>query len=382
MPKDETILGHLNHSSSNNTNFILNSAEKLPLKRGDACLYCRRRRIRCSARKPQCHNCEKLDRECVYDTGKPLSRVKQLEEKVAELEGILKTGSDEDVPSHASQQQPNSFAVGSGSLPADFSQSGSANGFLNLPIDVDSASGGDSTGNLPDFFPTFGGYSLNGNQTNSLPTPGPSVGTHNPSPEDLFDFSTLDPKFMNLVNSFQNTSTDGSAPSSQPQPPAAAMDYDPFSNGGSTGLTSFIDPNMGGSPTVPPSTASIFGSPSSSNRQPSAIDQKRDPTSSSQGVSYQAYVTDISDIMPTQPEVADVGPASIIQSTIGVSGEHPALSGLPPHNIGLGGPLNGAQSPRNANGWKKQAESDGPGMDMVGGWFDAADLPRVARDHL
>lgn len=61
-----------------------------PLKRGDACLYCRRRRIRCSATKPQCHHCAKLKRECVYDVGKPVSRVRKLEDKVAELEGYLR----------------------------------------------------------------------------------------------------------------------------------------------------------------------------------------------------------------------------------------------------------------------------------------------------
>lgn len=60
-----------------------------PLKRGDACLYCRKRRIRCSATKPSCHHCTKLRRECVYDVGKPVSRVRKLENKVAELESYL-----------------------------------------------------------------------------------------------------------------------------------------------------------------------------------------------------------------------------------------------------------------------------------------------------
>lgn len=63
---------------------------RAPLKRGDACLYCRKRRIRCSATKPSCHHCSKLKRECVYDTSKPVSRVRQLENKVAELEESLR----------------------------------------------------------------------------------------------------------------------------------------------------------------------------------------------------------------------------------------------------------------------------------------------------
>ncbi|WRT69797.1 uncharacterized protein IL334_006788 [Kwoniella shivajii] len=63
-----------------------------PLKRGDACLYCRKRRIRCSAEKPTCQHCSKSGRECVYDSGKPVSRVKQLEEKLAQLENLLQGG--------------------------------------------------------------------------------------------------------------------------------------------------------------------------------------------------------------------------------------------------------------------------------------------------
>ncbi|WVR07980.1 hypothetical protein IAU60_005023 [Kwoniella sp. DSM 27419] len=69
-------------------------AHVTPLKRGDACLYCRKRRIKCSAAKPSCQHCAKAGRECVYDSGKPVSRVKQLEEKVAELETMLRAGAD------------------------------------------------------------------------------------------------------------------------------------------------------------------------------------------------------------------------------------------------------------------------------------------------
>lgn len=69
-----------------------------PLKRGDACLYCRKRRIRCSATKPSCHHCTKLKRECIYDSGKPTSRVRKLEDKVAELEGYLRAA-------HAANEQ-------------------------------------------------------------------------------------------------------------------------------------------------------------------------------------------------------------------------------------------------------------------------------------
>ncbi|KAL1412547.1 hypothetical protein Q8F55_000293 [Vanrija albida] len=82
-----------------------------PLKRGDACLYCRKRRIRCSATKPSCHHCTKLKRECVYDSGKPTSRVRKLEDKVAELEGYLRAAhaaneQQPGMPMHASPHAP------------------------------------------------------------------------------------------------------------------------------------------------------------------------------------------------------------------------------------------------------------------------------------
>ncbi|WWD17595.1 hypothetical protein CI109_102036 [Kwoniella shandongensis] len=65
------------------------NSNRLPLKKGDACQHCRVRRRKCSAEKPSCAQCRKLNRECVYDTGKPVSRVKQLEAKVGELQKVI-----------------------------------------------------------------------------------------------------------------------------------------------------------------------------------------------------------------------------------------------------------------------------------------------------
>ncbi|WWC92908.1 uncharacterized protein L201_007870 [Kwoniella dendrophila CBS 6074] len=78
-----------------------------PLKRGDACLYCRKRRIKCSADKPTCANCQKSNRECIYDSGKPVSRVKQLEEKVAQLETLLSGSIAPPIPATSSSNNGN-----------------------------------------------------------------------------------------------------------------------------------------------------------------------------------------------------------------------------------------------------------------------------------
>ena len=91
MPKDDS---HSSRAAADNGGAedepnVSGQKDKVPLKRGDACLYCRKRRIRCSAHKPTCEHCKKLGRDCVYDTGKPVSRVKQLEDKVAELQEML-----------------------------------------------------------------------------------------------------------------------------------------------------------------------------------------------------------------------------------------------------------------------------------------------------
>jgi hypothetical protein len=58
------------------------SSGKATLKRGDACLACRRRRIRCNAAKPACATCVRLKKDCVYETGKSTSRIAQLKARI------------------------------------------------------------------------------------------------------------------------------------------------------------------------------------------------------------------------------------------------------------------------------------------------------------
>ncbi|RSH83686.1 hypothetical protein EHS25_005590 [Saitozyma podzolica] len=57
-----------------------------PLRRGDACLMCRGKKLKCSATKPVCDECAKRKYHCVYDAVRPASRVEKLEKKLAELE--------------------------------------------------------------------------------------------------------------------------------------------------------------------------------------------------------------------------------------------------------------------------------------------------------
>ncbi|ORY26130.1 hypothetical protein BCR39DRAFT_470688 [Naematelia encephala] len=57
-----------------------------PLRRGDACLMCRAKKLKCSASKPICDQCTKRKDRCVYDAVRPASRVEKLEKKLAEIE--------------------------------------------------------------------------------------------------------------------------------------------------------------------------------------------------------------------------------------------------------------------------------------------------------
>ncbi|OCF77881.1 hypothetical protein I204_01884 [Kwoniella mangroviensis CBS 8886] len=223
-----------------------------PLKRGDACLYCRKRRIRCSADKPTCQHCLKSGRECVYDSGKPVSRVKQLEEKVAQLENLLKSstgqgnsednGRRESNTSTASTSQPpplqhhssssssqsqdvpmdlSGMGTGEPSSSTSYEYSGNNENFdINLFDAILGSSTSQNTGSSShNSFASFGGAFFSGSAStgatpnffglvNSSSTTGQNV-------ESLFDFNMLDPNYMSLLSSFGDTST---GPSTAAQP--------------------------------------------------------------------------------------------------------------------------------------------------------------------
>ena len=56
------------------------------LTRGGACEFCKRRKLKCSAEVPACAMCAKMGKECVYSQVKQRSRVRVLEDRLAELE--------------------------------------------------------------------------------------------------------------------------------------------------------------------------------------------------------------------------------------------------------------------------------------------------------
>lgn len=59
------------------------------LARGAACDFCKRRKLKCSAETPSCATCLRSGRDCVYSQTKQRSKVKMLEERLAELERKL-----------------------------------------------------------------------------------------------------------------------------------------------------------------------------------------------------------------------------------------------------------------------------------------------------
>ncbi|ORY34613.1 hypothetical protein BCR39DRAFT_513615 [Naematelia encephala] len=379
------------------------SSNKAPLKRGDACLYCRKRRIRCSATKPSCQHCTKLKRECVYDTGKPVSRVKQLEDKVAELEGMLKTGlldpngnaagaSGPPPLIHHSSSDASNTSIGSGGGGGGTSGFGPSQGEGTIDTNMLNMFSNVGPGNGGYFPPSFGGsvFSQYGGSvfhSQAMPNQQPI--------EELFDFSTLDPNLMSLINDLSSTSTgpvepipvSNSVPPPAPHPQQNSMDFDYT---GPTGLTPFLE-------TAPP-VAGFSPATTSSNSQPSypnsasghpyqqgagASFSPTPPTSMPQstGSSYQAYVSDSSANIFTNPNPSNAFPTSannpVVQNVLGVHGPHPSATPLSTSANSLPQPAHGATG---GPGWKGEENLDE--MPLVGGWFDAADLPKVARDHL
>jgi hypothetical protein len=468
MPRDDTSI---------RVHDPLESSSKGPLRRGDACLYCRKRRIKCTAEKPACPNCTKLGRECVYDNGKPVSRVKQLEEKVAELEDMLKLGPvDGGQPgtSSAEASRSGSLSNGAPSAPPLTHSSSDSNSSLSTPgmngfppqqqqqyQHLPSQNGGYSSdkgqaglnGMAPPFTDPFQ-YPFNNfdpSQHTTLPADAFSFPDQNmstfgssrvdQSAVDMFDFSTLDPGFMNLVSSFGATSTgpEDSAFSSQsmqqsqqaqhvhqPPPQAKPLQYAQHSQptqslqnsqdsgfnfemeldyNQPTGLTPFMDPTYGEGLSGPSSQSPAqfvhsnsvsppSGGPSAMSRglsiQPAPIEER---------VSYHAYVSAVPDTTSTSqashsskspgqqayPEVLWPGNSSMPTSRPSTSSAPIDLGTVAGTDV-LIEHISRARGEASDIDWRQWAPDPQPKAEearsLVGGWFDPADLPRVARDHL
>ncbi|KAL0255322.1 hypothetical protein I308_100120 [Cryptococcus tetragattii IND107] len=340
-----------------------------PLKRGDACLYCRKRRIRCSATKPTCTHCAKIGRECVYDVKKPTSRVQQLEEKVAQLESLLRNGamSGEGVPSapglqangstpslpHQSSDNTSPEAT---PLPQQISTSTSYSFLNNETLDVNLFGGkypaippADNDFNL---FPSFGG-SIFGSIGSIMPQPQPQA-------EQAFDFSALDPTFMNMVNSFQ-ISTGLTEPIPQPQ-----QQQQPMAFGQSPAPPAPPSHLNAVQASINPHTAQPF--PLSTSAEPMPQTYTSLPKLPFLNNNFCTSVA--SEALPTNPSVvAELASASanvhedmdaLLKATAAPSAEQWAT--------GMTQDLNFDRGQENTQ--------------LVGGWFDANDLPKVARDHL
>ncbi|KZV98330.1 hypothetical protein EXIGLDRAFT_746669 [Exidia glandulosa HHB12029] len=69
------------------------SSKIIPLPRGEACLQCRRRKLKCDAAKPACSKCSGAGRgaECEYQDTRFLNTIQSLEEQVTSLQGRIRS---------------------------------------------------------------------------------------------------------------------------------------------------------------------------------------------------------------------------------------------------------------------------------------------------
>ncbi|WVQ95964.1 hypothetical protein IAU59_003063 [Kwoniella sp. CBS 9459] len=447
-----------------------------PLRRGDACLYCRKRRIRCSADKPTCQHCAKTGRECIYDSGKPVSRVKQLEEKVAELEHLLKGGvahiaSGEGNGSEPSTSRKESVSSASASASASVppmpslqhhSSSDQSNStasdtamdqaphftdtsYTQLPdpqsstsYSYDTTSAGNSgesfdfnmldaflstqSGLPPSTFASFGGSFFSGTtgtgDTAEAVQPGSgfemntvmgmSFNGAGANAESSFDFNMLDPNYMSLIHSFQATTT--TTTTSSTSGPSSAMHTHP--------TTSTTSPPVGNVPSgegaVDPayynsSTSTFPGYLNDTDRSSaSPLHTTRPPHFRATTLNPGPY--SIEQLLPTDPNVdPDVPLRNKLLSSVpdrrlaellrGTSIQPPADASPPQPTSTVPSSQSDSQQwvtgitdsstdyqpagPGTQGPIETEAEPDSTeGFTLVGGWFDAADLPKIARDHL
>ncbi|KAG9038432.1 hypothetical protein FRB95_001289 [Tulasnella sp. JGI-2019a] len=103
------------------------------LRKGAACLPCRKRKMRCDAGQPQCANCVKGKKECTYAAGRAKTKTQLLREKIQDLENKIK----------ALEQQSGSQA---GSGESSSSSPYPENGVYDDQEDDDGATSPDSDG--------------------------------------------------------------------------------------------------------------------------------------------------------------------------------------------------------------------------------------------
>ncbi|KAH7098138.1 hypothetical protein BKA62DRAFT_713959 [Auriculariales sp. MPI-PUGE-AT-0066] len=60
-----------------------------PLHRGEACLHCRKRKMKCDALKPACGPCSRSGNECEYEISPYLKQIHQLQDEAIQLRARL-----------------------------------------------------------------------------------------------------------------------------------------------------------------------------------------------------------------------------------------------------------------------------------------------------
>jgi len=398
---------------------------KVPLKRGDACLYCRKRRIKCSAEKPSCSQCNGK-RECTYDNGKPVSRVRQLEDKVAQLESMLTQTSSRRPSESEGESSRMGSRNGSGNIQTNLSgnRSTSASDINmqqeSIPEDSGFAFQGevddmqfdlgaiqqqfnDATSGLSNDFFSFGGSMFGDtNQPMQLPT----LSNPNQDATAIFDFSTLDPNFMSLVNSFDNTFQAPQSKPPQPQPPVSQQTNSfaaTVTDETSSGFTPYINGDYDTSVNDPsPSTSTGYPLSRMDNTVPTPglhFEQLSNTINNSRNVTIapSPFVGEPTWSTGSGPGSGPSPYASSSQAFGSTSNAEPSAaewdtriaqalgdqpSGEPSPNVAQSSTTysysNHSQRPADCMGAPPNQE----GYELVGGWFDANDLPRVARDHL
>lgn len=79
------------------------------LARGGACEFCKKRKLKCTAEEPSCAACLRIGKECVYSQKKQRSKVRQLEDRLAELEKRLEEAREESTPVDNPIPEPDDF---------------------------------------------------------------------------------------------------------------------------------------------------------------------------------------------------------------------------------------------------------------------------------
>lgn len=117
---DESFFNDLSQPGPdvNNTNNIETQNEGANKPKRIACVLCRKRKLRCDGSRPTCATCKRLSHDCTYDevrkkSGPKRGYVKLLEQRLQQVETLLKNQDSTDTSKDASRQDSTSAYVAS-----------------------------------------------------------------------------------------------------------------------------------------------------------------------------------------------------------------------------------------------------------------------------